>query len=428
MTDKKYKFDTECVQAGYKAENGGPQTPPIMQSTTYRYYDPADVADWFNLDSPHCAYTRLDNPTVKILEEKMAALEGGTAAIAASAGMSASLIAIFNICSKGDHFIASKCLYGGTYNLFDVTFRKMGIDCTFIDQDDPVEKILEAARPETKAIFAESLGNPSLTVLDFEKFSAAARTLGVPLIVDNTLATPALCRPLELGADIVVHATTKYADGHASCVGGVVVEGGKFDWSAGGKFPGLTEPDESYHGLRFYEKFGSMAFSVKLRAEMLRDLGCAMSPMNAYLTCQGLQTLHLRMERHSSNALALAGFLKDHPMVDWVVYPGLEGDKYYDLAKKYLPRGQSGVLSFGVKGGMKAGEAFLKKLELTSIVVHVGDVRTCVLHPASSTHRQMSEEDQISAGIRPELIRVSVGIEDIEDIKADFDQALRSIR
>jgi len=303
----------------------------------------------------------------------------------------------------------------------------MGIDCTFIDQDGGIEDILAAARPETKLIFAESLGNPALTVLDFDKFSRAAKTLEVPLIIDNTLASPALCRPLSLGADIVIHSTTKYCDGHASCVGGIVVEGGGFDWSKNGKYPGMTEPDESYHGIRFYEKYGKMAFSVKLRAQMLRDLGCAMSPMNAYLTWQGLQTLHLRMERHSKNALAMAGFLKDHPMTDWVTYPGLYGDKYYDLAKKYLPKGQSGVLSFGVKGGREAGEKFLKALDLASLVVHVGDVRTCVLHPASSTHRQMSLEDQINAGIKPELIRVSVGIEDIEDIKEDFDQALKKI-
>jgi len=427
MSEKKYKFNTDCVHAGYKAESGQPQTPPIAQSTTYRYYDPADVAEWFDLNSPTCAYTRLDNPTVKCLEEKMAALEGGSAAIAASAGMSAALISIFNICNAGDHFIASKSLYGGTYNLFDVTLRKMGIDCTFIDQDGGIEDILAAARPETKLIFAESLGNPALTVLDFDKFSRAAKTLEVPLIIDNTLASPALCRPLLLGADIVIHSTTKYCDGHASCVGGIVVEGGDFDWSKNGKYPGMTEPDESYHGIRFYEKYGKMAFSVKLRAQMLRDLGCAMSPMNAYLTWQGLQTLHLRMERHSKNALAMAEFLKDHPMTDWVTYPGLYGDKYYDLAKKYLPKGQSGVLSFGVKGGREAGEKFLKALDLASLVVHVGDVRTCVLHPASSTHRQMSLEDQINAGIKPELIRVSVGIEDIEDIKEDFDQALKKI-
>lgn len=422
-----YKFNTKCVHGGYKAENGQPQTPPIAMSTTYRYYNVKDVADWFDLNGEHCAYSRLDNPTVGYLEKKYAELEGGSMAIAASAGMSASLIAIFNIAGAGDHIIASKSVYGGTYNLFDVTFKRMGIDCTFIDQDDPAETILAAARPETKAIFAESLGNPALTVLDFDKFSKIAKEIGVPLIVDNTLASPALCRPLELGADIVVNSTTKYSDGHANCIGGIVVEKGTFDWAASGKYPGMTEPDESYHGLKFYEKFGSVAYSVKLRAEMLRDLGCAMSPMNAYMTCQGLQTLHLRMERHSSNALAMAKFLKNHPMVDWVEYPGLEGDKYYDLAQKYMPKGQSGVLSFGVKGGRAASESFINHIELGSLVVHVGDIRTSLLHPASATHRQMSEADQIAAGIKPELIRASIGIEDIDDIIADFDQALKKV-
>ncbi|NLD20472.1 MAG: O-acetylhomoserine aminocarboxypropyltransferase/cysteine synthase [Clostridiales bacterium] len=427
MTEKK-GIETLCVHGGYKAENGQPQTPPIAMSTTYRYYDVQDVADWFNLDGQYCAYSRLDNPTVGYLEKKYAELEGGTMAIATSAGMSAILISIFNIAGAGDHIIASKSVYGGTYNLFDVTFERMGIECTMIDQDAPAEELLKAAKPNTKAIFAESLGNPSLTVLDFDKFSKIAKKIGVPLIVDNTLASPFLCRPLELGADIVVHSTTKYSDGHANCVGGVVVEKGTFDWAASGKYPGMTEADESYHGLKFYEKYGSVAYSVKLRAQMLRDLGCSMSPMNAFMTCQGLQTLHLRMERHSRNALELAKFLQNHPKVDWVVYPGLEGDKYYDLAQKYMPKGQSGVLSFGVKGGKAAGEKFIDNLELTSLVVHVGDIRTSVLHPASSTHRQMSETDQIAAGIRPSLIRVSVGIEAIKDIIADFDQALNKVK
>ncbi|MEG0661960.1 MAG: O-acetylhomoserine aminocarboxypropyltransferase/cysteine synthase family protein, partial [Anaerovoracaceae bacterium] len=373
-------------------------------------------------------YSRLGSPTVNALEEKMAALEGGTAGIATSSGQAANLITMLNICESGDHIIASASIYGGTHNLFGVTLKKMGIETTFIDQNISQEEIVAMARPETKALFAESLGNPALTVLDFDKFSKAAKEMGVPLVVDNTLATPVLCRPLELGADIVTHSTTKYSDGHATSVGGMVIEGGKFDWAASGKFPGMTEPDESYHGLKYYEKFGSMAFCVKLRAQMLRDLGCTMAPMNGFLTFQGLDTLHLRMERHSQNALALAKFLQGHEMVDWVSYPGLEGDAYYALAQKYLPKGASGVLSFGVKGGKAAGEDFLKKLQLTSIVVHVGDIRTSVLHPASTTHRQLSEAQQLQSGIKPELIRVSVGIEDIDDILADFDQALNQLK
>ncbi len=419
------KFNTKCVHSGYKAENGKPQVIPLAQSTTYRYYDGEDVAKLFDLESADFMYSRLGNPTVDGLEKKMAELEGGTMAIAASSGMSATLITVLNICCAGDHIIAAKTIYGGTYNLFDVTLKKMGIDCTFIDQDAPLEELEKSIQENTKLIFAESLGNPALTILDFDKFKSLANKAGVPLVIDNTLATPYLCRPLEHGADIVIHSTTKYADGHATSVGGVVVEGGKFDWTKNDKFPGMIEPDPSYHGLKYYEKFDGVAFSVKLRAQMLRDLGCAMSPMNAFLTMQGLQTLHLRMERHSQNALKIAKYLETHPNVEWVAYPGLESNKYYDLASKYLPKGQSGVLSFGVKGGRKAGESFFKKMELASLVVHVGDVRTCVLHPASSTHRQLSEADQIIAGIKPELIRLSVGIEDADDIISDLEKALK---
>ena len=419
------KFNTKCVQAGYKAESGKPQVMPIAQSTTYRYYDGEDVAKLFDLESAEYMYSRLGNPTVTGLEEKMAQLEGGTMGIAAASGMSATLITVLNICQQGDHIVSSKSIYGGTYNLFSVTLKKMGIDCTFVDQDSSFQELTNAIQPNTKLIFAESLGNPSLTVLDFYKFKVLANNAGVPLVVDNTLATPYLCRPLELGANIVINSTTKYADGHATALGGVVVEGGNFDWSQNDKFPGMTEPDESYHGIKYYEKFGGMAFCVKLRAQMLRDLGCAMSPMNAFFTMQGLQTLHLRMERHCENAIKVARFLAAHPNVEWVSYPGLETNRYYMMAEKYLPQGQSGVLSFGVKGGRAAGEAFLKKMELASLVVHVGDIRTCALHPASSTHRQMSEDDQIKAGVRPELIRLSVGLEDIEDILEDLDKALQ---
>ena len=424
-----YKFNTNCIHAGYKAESGEPQVLPIAQNTTYRYYNAGDVAKLFDLESTDYMYSRLGNPTVNALEEKMAALEGGTAAIATSSGQAANLISMLNICEAGDHIIACANIYGGTHNLFGVTLKKMGIETTFIDQDISKEEIVALAKPNTKALFGESLGNPALTVLDFEKFSAAAKEIGVPLIVDNTLASAYLCRPLEHGADIVTHSTTKWSDGHATCVGGMVIEGGTFDWNRyADKFPGMIEPDESYHGLKYYEKFGDQAFCVKLRAQMLRDLGCTMSPMNAFLTFQGLDTLHLRMERHSENALALAEFLQNHEMTDWVKYPGLENDDDYERAQKYLPKGAGGVLSFGVKGGKAAGEKFLENLELASIVVHVGDIRTSVLHPASTTHRQLSEEDQIAGGIKPELIRVSVGCEDINDIIADFDQALKKVK
>ncbi len=425
---EKYKIETSCIQAGYKAESGQPQVLPIVQNTTYRYYNGEDVAKLFDLESADFMYTRLGSPTVNALEEKMAALEGGTAGIATSAGQAANLISMLNICQNGDHIVSSSRIYGGTHNLFNVTLKKMGIETTFIDQDAPIDELRKAFKPNTKALFAESLGNPALSVLDFEKFSTLAKEAGVPLIVDNTLASPYLCRPLELGADIVTHSTTKWADGHAVALGGMVIEGGSFDWDKyADKFPGMVEPDESYHGLKFYEKFGKTAFCTKLRAQMLRDLGCTMSPMNAWLTFQGLDTLHLRMERHSENALKLATFLENHPKVDWVTYPGLASDKYYELAKKYLPKGASGVLSFGVKAGRAAGEKMLENLELASIVVHVGDIRTSVLHPASTTHRQLSEEDQIKGGIKPELIRVSVGCENYEDIEADFAQALERL-
>ncbi|SCJ90705.1 Methionine gamma-lyase [uncultured Eubacterium sp.] len=424
-----HKFNTNCIHAGYKAESGQPQVLPIVQNTTYRYYNAEDVAKLFDLESADFMYTRLGSPTVNALEEKMAALEGGTAAIAASAGQAANLITMLNICEAGDHIIACANIYGGTHNLFGVTLKKMGIETTFIDQDISKEEIVALAKPNTKVLFGESLGNPALTVLDIEKFSQAAKEIGVPLVVDNTLASPYLCQPLKHGADFVVHSTTKWADGHATSVGGMVIEGGNFDWNKyADKFPGMVEPDESYHGIKYYEKFGGQAFCLKLRAQMLRDLGCTMSPMNAFLTFQGLDTLHLRMERHSKNAMALAEFLQKHPKVDWVKYPGLPGDDDYERAQKYLPKGASGVLSFGVKGGRAAGEACLANLKLASIVVHVGDIRTSVLHPASTTHRQLSEEDQLAGGIKPELIRVSVGCEDIEDILADFDQALNQVK
>ena len=426
-------FETRCVHGAYKAESAQPQNLPLIQSTTYRYYNAHDVAELFDLDSPNPMYARLGSPTVDALEQKMALLEGGTAGMAASSGQSANLIAILNICEAGDHILSGTNIYGGTYNLMNVTLRKLGIDVEFFDQDMPLEDIVKLAKPNTKLLFGETLGNPALSVLDLEKFAAAAAAMKVPFMVDNTLATPALCRPIEYGANIVTHSTTKFCDGHGTSIGGCVIEGGNFDWTVRNedgslKFPSMAAPDESYHGLNFYEKFGKAAFCTRLKAVLIRDLGCTMAPMNAYLTHQGLQTLDVRMERHVKNAKAVAEFLNQHDMVDWIIYPGLEGDKYYDLAKKYMPKGASAVLSFGVKGGRAAGEKFLENLELCSIVVHVGDIHTSVLHPASTTHRQLSEEAQLAAGIDPGLIRLSVGLEDVNDIIADLDQALNKVR
>lgn len=377
-------------------------------------------------------YARLGSPTVDALEQKMALLEYGTAGMAASSCQSANLISILNIAEAGDHILSGSNIYGGTYNLFDVTLRKLGIDVEFIDQDMSAEEIVAHAKPNTRALFGVTLGNPALSVLDLEEFAKAAKLMGVPFIVDNTLATPALCRPIEYGADIVTHSTTKFADGHGTSIGGCVIESGKFDWTikaADGslKFPGMAGPDESYHGLNFYEKFGETAFCTRLKAVLVRDLGCTMSPMNAYLTHQGLQTLDVRMERHVKNAAAVAEFLSNHPKVEWIIYPGLPGDRYYELAQKYMPRGAGAVMSFGIRGGRPAGEKLLERLELASIVVHVGDIHTSVLHPASTTHRQLSEEAQLAAGIAPGLIRLSVGLETVEDIIADFDQALAGI-
>ena len=425
-------FETRCVHGAYKAESGKPQNLPIIQSTTYRYYNAPDVAELFDLDSPNPMYARLGSPTVDALEQKMALLEYGTAGMSTSSGQAANLIAILNIAEAGDHIISGTNIYGGTYNLFNVTLRKLGIDVEFIDQDSTVEEIISHARPNTRALFGETLGNPALSVLDIEKFAKAAHMMKVPLIVDNTLATPALCRPIEFGADIVTHSTTKFADGHGTSIGGCVIESGRFDWNVKDddgnlKFPSMAAPDESYHGLNFYEKFGEAAFCTRLKAVLVRDLGCTMAPMNAYLTHQGLQTLDVRMERHVKNAKAVAEFLANHPKVDWIIYPGLPGDKYYDLAQKYMPKGASAVMSFGVKGGRAAGEKLLENLELASVVVHVGDIHTSVLHPASTTHRQLSEEAQRAAGIDPGLIRLSVGLETVEDIIADFDQALAKI-
>ena len=421
-----YQFNTNCVHGTYRAKSGEPQELPIAQSTTYRYYDSADVAKLFDLDSADHMYTRISNPTVSALEEKMALLEGGTAAVCTSSGQSATLTACMNIAGAGDHILCSANVYGGTHNLLGTTFAKLGIETDFIPADATLEQIIAMGKPNTKLIFGETLGNPALSVLDFEKYSAAAKALGIPLVVDNTLATPWLCRPLEHGANIVIHSTTKYSDGHALAVGGVVIDGGNFDWRASGKYPGMTEPDDSYHGIVYVDKFPTCPFAVKLRGQLLRDLGCVQSPMNAFLTHLGLETLHLRMKCHCENAHALAEYLQKSPYVDWVFYPGLEDNPYHALSRKYMPRGAGGVLTFGIRGGLAAGNEFVKHLKLVSLAVHVGDIRTCVLHPSSTTHRQLTEEEQIAAGIRPELIRVSVGCEDISDIIADFEQALKA--
>ena len=419
-------FNTKCIHGSYLPKSGEPQVMPMVQSTTYRYYDNDEVAALFDLESSGSFYSRLGNPTVDNLEAHIALLEGGTGAICTSSGQAANLICMLNIAKTGDHIISSNSIYGGTFNLFSVTLKKMGVDVEFVDQDLEFEELKKYVKPNTKAIFAETLANPKLSVLDIEKFKKLSEFAGVLLIVDNTLATPALLNPIEYGADIVTHSTTKYIDGHGNCVGGCVVEAGTFDYSSG-KYPEFIEPDDSYHGIVFYEKFGDKAFTVKLRAQMLRDLGTTMSPMNAFLTDNGLKTLALRMERHSQNALELAKFLNNHDKVSYVTYPGLSGDKYYELSKKYMKKGQSGVLSFGIKGGYDAGVKLIKNLKLTSLVVHVGDINTSTLHPASSTHRQLSEDELKAAGIGFELIRVSVGLCDIEDIIEDFDNAFKCI-
>ena len=419
-------FNTKCIHGSYLPKSGEPQVMPMVQSTTYRYYDNDEVAALFDLESSGSFYSRLGNPTVDNLEAHIALLEGGTGAICTSSGQAANLICMLNIAKTGDHIISSNSIYGGTFNLFSVTLKKMGVDVEFVDQDLELEELKKYVKPNTKAIFAETLANPKLSVLDIEKFKKLSEFAGVLLIVDNTLATPALLNPIEYGADIVTHSTTKYIDGHGNCVGGCVVEAGTFDYSSG-KYPEFIEPDDSYHGIVFYEKFGDKAFTVKLRAQMLRDLGTTMSPMNAFLTDNGLKTLALRMERHSKNALELAEFLKNHDKVSYVTYPGLKDDKYYELSKKYMKKGQSGVLSFGIKGGYDAGVKLIKNLKLTSLVVHVGDINTSTLHPASSTHRQLSEDELKAAGIGFELIRVSVGLCDIEDIIEDFDNAFKCI-
>ncbi len=426
--EQKLSKETLCVQAGWTPKNGEPRVVPIYQSTTFKYDDSDQMARLFDLKDTGYFYTRLQNPTNDAVAAKIAALEGGVGAILTSSGQAANFYAVFNICEAGDHIVCSSTIYGGTFNLFGVTLKKLGIECTFIDADAPEEEIDKAFQPNTKCMFGETISNPSINVLDIEKFARIAHKHGVPLIVDNTFATPINCRPFEWGADIVTHSTTKYMDGHATCVGGVVVDSGNFDWMAhADKFPGLTTPDESYHGLTYAKAFGKMAYITKLTAQLMRDLGSIPSPMNAFLLNLGLETLHLRVPRHCENAQKVAEWLEANPKVKWVHYCGLKSNKYYELAQKYLPNGSCGVIAFGLKGTREDAVKFMDSLKLACIVTHVADARTCVLHPASHTHRQLSDEQLIEAGVAPDLIRLSVGIENVDDIIADLEQALQSI-
>lgn len=426
--DKKLSPATICVQGGWQPKNGEPRILPIFQSTTFKYDTTEQMARLFDLEESGYFYTRLQNPTNDAVASKIAALEGGVGAMLTSSGQAANFYAVFNICEAGDHFVSSSAIYGGTFNLFGVTLKKLGIECTFVDPDASEEELSKAFRPNTKLLFGETIANPGMNVLDIEKFARVAHSHGVPLVVDNTFATPVNCRPLEWGADIVTHSTTKYMDGHATSVGGVLVDGGKFDWDAhADKFPGLTTPDASYHGLTYTDRFGNAAYLTKATAQLMRDLGSIQSPFNAFLVNLGLETLHLRMQRHCENAQKVAEYLQAHPKVAWVRYCGLEGDKYYELGEKYLKNGSCGVLSFGVKGTREDAARLMDNFKFIAIVTHVADVRTCVLHPASHTHRQLSDEQLVEAGVAPDLIRLSVGIEDVDDIIADLDQALASL-
>ena len=423
------KIETKCVQGGYTPKNGEPRQVPIVQSTTFKYGTSEDMGKLFDLEASGYFYSRLQNPTCDTVAAKICELEGGTAAMLTSSGQAASFFSVFNIASCGDHVISSTAIYGGTYNLFAVTMKKMGIEFTFIDPDCTEEELNAAFKPNTKAVFGETVANPALTVLDIEKFAKAAHAHGVPLIIDNTFATPINCRPFEWGADIVTHSTTKYMDGHGSAVGGCIVDSGKFDWLAHKeKFPGLCTPDDSYHGITYAEKFGNAgAFITKATAQLMRDFGCSQSPQSAYYLNLGLESLHVRMERHCLNAQKVAEFLESHDKIAWVNYPGLASNKYYELAKKLMPNGTCGVVSFGVKGGRKAAEAFMKKLRLIAIETHVADARSCCLHPASATHRQMNDEELIAAGVPGDLVRLSCGIEHYDDLINDIKQALESI-
>ena len=426
--EKKFRQGTLCVQAGYKAKNGELIELPIIQSTTFKYDDSDEMAKLFDLEKEGYFYTRLQNPTNDAVAAKIAALEGGVGAVLTSSGQAANFYAIFNICEAGDHIVTSNEIYGGTYNLFGVTLKKLGIECTFVSQEASEDEIQAAFRPNTKALFGETISNPGCAVLDIEKFARIAHKNGVPLIVDNTFATPVNCRPFEWGADIVTHSTTKYMDGLATQVGGVVVDSGNFDWLAHAeKFPGLCTPDESYHGLTYVKAFGKMGYTTKLIAQLMRDLGSIPAPQNSFLLHLGLQTLHLRMAQHCKNAQRVAEFLHDNPKVAWVHYCGLPTDRAYALGQKYLPNGSCGVIAFGLKGDRATAIKWMDSLQMINIVTHVADARTCVLHPASHTHRQLSDEQLLEAGVAPDLIRLSVGIEDVEDILDDIRQALDQI-
>ncbi len=420
------KIGTKCVQAGYRPGNGEPREIPIIQSTTFKYDTSEDMGKLFDLEASGYFYTRLQNPTNDYVAAKITALEGGTAGMLTSSGQAANFFALFNICETGSHIVSSSSIYGGTFNLLSVTMKKMGIDVTFVSPDCTEAELENAFQENTRAVFGESIANPALTVLDIEKFAKAAHAHGVPLIVDNTFPTPVHCRPIEWGADIVTHSTTKYMDGHGVAVGGALVDSGKFDWSAHAeKFPGLTTPDDSYHGIVYTEKFGQgAAFITKCTSQLMRDLGCIQSPQNAFYLNLGLESLHVRMKRHAENGLAVAEFLQEQPQVKHVSFPGLQGDPYYALAQKYMPNGTCGVVSFEVEGGRNAAEAFMGRLKLAAIETHVADARTCCLNPATSTHRQMTDEQLAAAGIPAGLIRISCGLEDKEDLIADLAQAL----
>lgn len=421
-----YHIDTKCVQSGYKPGNGEARVLPIYQSTTFKYDSAEHVGKLFDLQAEGFFYTRLANPTVDCVEKKIADLEGGIAAMCTSSGQSALLTAVLNLCGEGDHIVSSIAIYGGTINLFNVTLKRMGIDCTFVDIDAPLEELQKAIRENTKLVFAETIANPALVVADLEKLAKLAHDNDIPLVIDNTFATPINCRPIEYGADIVVHSTSKYMDGHAVALGGAIVDSGNFNWD-NGKFPGLSTPDESYHGMVYTRDCGRAAYITKARVQLMRDMGMAPSPTNAFLLNLGLETLHLRMERHCSNALAIARYLEQNDKISWVNYPGLESNKYYGLAQKYLPKGTCGVISFGIKGGREAAVRFIDSLKLCALVVHVADARTSVLHPASTTHRQLTDQQLVDCGITPDMVRMSVGIENEDDLIKDIEQALANI-
>lgn len=419
--------ETMCIQAGYEPKNGSPRALPIYQSTTFTFDSTEHVGALFDLTAGDAFYTRLGNPTTDYVEKKIAALEDGVGALCTSSGQAASMLAVMNIAEAGDHIIAASAIYGGTFNLLGVTLKKFGVDVTFVDGDAPLEQLQKEIRPNTKAVFGETIANPALHVLDIEKFAALAHNNGIPLIVDNTFATPILCRPFAFGADIIVHSTTKYMDGHAVQMGGVIVDSGKFDWGASGKFPGLTEPDESYHGLRYTESFGAAAYITKARVQLMRDMGTCQTPMGAFLLDLGLQTLPLRIRQHSSNALKVAQFLEQQPDVEFINYPNLPSDKYHALAQKYLPEGTAGVISFSIKGGRARAAKFIDSLKMISLEVHVADIHSCILHPATATHRQLSDEQLVACGITPGLVRLSVGLEHVDDILDDLKQAFAAI-